>query len=52
MDSFFKENHSHNYKYNDLFSSSSTAASPNNKTDNDDLENDDEFDRIVSEAQR
>lgn len=51
MDSFFKENESKTYKYNDLFSSSS-AASPNNKTDNDDLENDDEFDRIVSEAQR
>lgn len=50
MDSFFKENESKTYKYNDLFSSSS-AASPN-KTDNDDLENDDEFDRIVSEAQR
>lgn len=48
MDSFFKENDSKNYKYNDLFSSSSAVASPQNG----DLENDDEFDRIVSEAQR
>lgn len=58
MDSFFKENESivNNMNINtNIFSSSN--SSPNNKTDNDnntmneDLE-DDEFDRIVSEAQR
>lgn len=49
MDSFFKENDAKNYKYADLFSSSSAVGSPQN----DDLENnEDEFDRIVSDAQR
>ncbi len=52
MDSFFEKNQSINYKYNDLFSSSSSATSPN-KTDPDNNEiNDDEFDQIVSDAQR
>ncbi len=50
MDSFFKENESIvNRAYNYMSSSSSP-----NKTDDNTIENvdDDEFDRIVSEAQR
>ena len=54
MDSFFKENESivnRAYKYNNDYMSSSSSP---NKTDDNTIENidDDEFDRIVSEAQR
>ena len=56
MDSFFKENETivnKNSKYNnnDLFSSSTSPNKTDENTMNEDLE-DDEFDRIVSEAQR
>ena len=55
MDSFFKENETivnKNSKYNnDLFSSSTSPNKTDENTMNEDLD-DDEFDRIVSEAQR
>ncbi len=57
MDSFFKENETivnMNSKYNNSNDNMSSSTSPNKTDDNTMNENvdDDEFDRIVSEAQR